>query len=141
MAAVAAVATVAAAKRPVLGVVWVDSAATVVCDLAGAVVCADVLRVVKSVDLVTTMTTMRVVMVVGIGSSVAVVLGGWRSVANDAAAFSRGGICGCNISHNDALSDDAVLAGKILHELRLSERPGCTTIGGCDQSLVIDRAS
>lgn len=99
---------------------------------------------VKSVDVVTTMTsmtTMRVVMVVGIGSSVAVVLGGWRSVANDAAAFSHGGIWSCNISHNDALSDDAVLAGKVLHELRLSERPGCTSIGGCDQSLVIDRAS
>ena len=111
VAAVAAVATVAAAKRPVLGVVRVDSAATVVCDCAGAVVCADVLPVVKSVDLVTTMTTMRVVMVVGIGSSVAVVFHGWRSVANDAAAFNHGGFWGCNISHNDALSDEAVLAG------------------------------
>jgi len=38
VAVVVAVAAVAAAKRPVLGVVWVDSAATVVCDLAGAVV-------------------------------------------------------------------------------------------------------
>ena len=136
----AAVAAVTAAKRPVLGVVWVDSAAAVVFDVAGAVVCADVLSVVKSVDLVTTMTVVRVVMVVGIGSSVAV-LGGWRSVANDAAAFSRDGVWVCNIFHNDALSDDAVLAGKILHELRLSERPGCTTIGGLDQSLGIDRAS
>ena len=95
---------------------------------------------VKSVDLVTTMTVVRVMMVVGIGSSVAV-LGGWRSIANDAAAFSRDGVWVSNIFHNNALSDDAVLARKILHELRLSKRPGCTTIGGFDQSLGIDRAS
>ena len=128
----AALATVAA-NRPELGVVWVDSATTVVSVLVGAVVCADVLRVVKSVDLVT--------MVTPTVEKVVVVLGGWRSLANDAAAFGRGGIWVCNISHNDALSDDAVLSGKILQEFRLSERPGCTIIGGCDQSLVIDRAS
>ena len=134
MAAMATVATVAAAKRLVLGVVWVDSTAVVVFNVAGEVVCADLLPVVKSVDLVTLVTTMtmvRVVMVVGIGSSVAY-LGGWCSFANDAAAFSRDGVWVCNIFHNDALSDDAVLAGEILHELRLSERPGCATIDGFD---------
>ena len=66
----AALATVAA-NRPELGVVWVDSATTVVSVLVGAVVCADVLRVVKSVDLVT--------MVTPTVEKVVVVLGGWRS--------------------------------------------------------------
>ena len=104
--------------------VWVDSAAAAVCELARAVECADVLVVVKGVDLVTSMTTvsvMRMVMLVGIGR-IAGLLSGCRSVTNDAAAYSRDGVWIRNIFHKDALSDDAVLAVKILHELRLRPR-------------------
>ena len=127
-----------------LSVVWVDSAAAAVCGLARAVECADVLIVVKSVDLVTSMTAvslLRMVMLVGIGR-IAGLLSGCRSVANDAAAYSTSA-CSRNIYHTDALSDNAVLAVKILHELRLRERERWSTngIGGSDDGLLVDRAS
>ena len=92
MAGVVAVAAVAA-KRPVLGVVWVDSAATVVCGVARAVVLADVAKVAEGVVALMTLSVLTVLgsmlMLMGV-SRVAGWEGGWRSVSNDAASFGRG---------------------------------------------------
>lgn len=109
-----------AALRSILGVVWVDRAAAAVGGLIGAVVRTDVLPVAEGVDAAFFLIGIIVSdMRMGSVGRVAGWLGGRRGVSNDAAALGRWSQRICNIIHDDALSDDAVLAGKVLHELGL----------------------
>ena len=87
----------------------------------------------------------RVVVLMGVCAvCVGVSVHGSRGFSNDAASNSvnHGRVRGVRSCNNDALADDAILAGEVLHEFCLS--PGqrsCGNICGVGEFLVIDRAS
>ena len=86
----------------------------------------------------------RVVVLMSV-CAVCVVVGenGSRGLSNDAASNSgnHGRVRGVRSCNNDALADDAILAGEVLHEFRLSPGQRSCGICGVGECLVIDRAS
>ena len=71
---------------------------------------------------------------------------GRLSLSDDAASFYGNGnhasgsigVCICN---NNALADDAILAGEVLHEFRLSPADRSGGVNRVGEGLVVDRAS